>query len=804
MPFVGGSATATSASSSTLFGYIFGGYGYEGEIETKQYYSSSDYSTYYIPTTLKNVTITGGKLYYGAFYNCTSLTSIEIPDSVTSIGGNAFYNCTSLTSIEIPDSVTSIGSSAFSGCLSLESITLPFVGGSISATQASSSTLFGYIFGTSSYSGGTLTQQYYNNYSYSCSNYYIPTTLKSVTITGGNLYYGAFYNCSNLTSVTLGDSVESIGHEAFYNCASLTSVVMGDSVESIGEGAFSNCTSLANIEISDSVGRIGWYAFSGCKSLTSIELPQSVSSIGDSAFSGCYALIEVINKSPLTIIAGSSNLGYIGYYAKHIITDESQSCLKYVDDYVFYDDGTDIYFVKYIGSDTEITLPEYDGGKEYSIYQYAFCYNDKITSVNIPDSVTSIEKGAFSGCSSLESITLPFVGGYASSNTSFGYIFGTSSYAGGTATEQYYSSSDYSTYYIPATLKNVIITGGELCYGAFYNCTSLASIEIPDSVTSIGENAFYNCDSLTRIEIPDSVTSIGEKAFYSCGSLVEIINKSSLNITAGSSGYGYVGNYAKHIITDESQSAIKYVGDYVFYDDGTDIYLVKYIGSSTKITLPKYDGGKEYSVYKYAFCQNNTISSVIIPDSVTSIGEAAFGSCGSLTSVVIGDSVTSIGERAFSSCASLTSVVIGNSVTSIDLWAFAWCESLTNVVMGNSVKSIGSQVFYCCTSLSSINIPDSVTSIGGGAFAQCKSLKSINIPDSVTSIGGYAFSTCTSLRDIRIPDSVTTMGEYIFYRCQYLTIYCEAPSKPSGWDGYWSSWDEYDHRVIVTVKWNYK
>ena len=151
-------------------------------------------------------------------------SAIPSDGSVTSIGDYAFKGCTRLTSITIPNSVTSIGSRAFSGCSSLTSITLPFVGGSASATSDSSSTLFGYIFGTSSYPGGTETKQYYK--SGSSITYYIPSSLKEVTVTGGNLLYGAFYGCTGLTSVTIGNGVTSIGKYAFSYCTSLTSITV--------------------------------------------------------------------------------------------------------------------------------------------------------------------------------------------------------------------------------------------------------------------------------------------------------------------------------------------------------------------------------------------------------------------------------------------------------------------------------------------------------------------------------------------------------------------------------------------------
>lgn len=163
-----------------------------------------------------------------AFFKCSKLAAIIVPDSVTSIGESVFECCNGLTSITIPDSVTSIGSSIFSGCSSLENITIPFVGEKAGVTSSDTYQYpFGYIFGTSSYTGGVATKQYYYGNSTSSTTsttYYIPSSLKSVTVTGGNILYGAFYNCAGLTSVTIGNGVTSIGNYAFYNCTRLKTV----------------------------------------------------------------------------------------------------------------------------------------------------------------------------------------------------------------------------------------------------------------------------------------------------------------------------------------------------------------------------------------------------------------------------------------------------------------------------------------------------------------------------------------------------------------------------------------------------
>ena len=184
-----------------------------------------------------------------------------------------------VTKIIVPDYVTAINGGAFSGCSSLQEITIPFVGGSRKTASDTYQYPFGYIFGTSSYTGGISTgQSYYGSSTSYTTNttYYIPSSLKKVTVTGGNILYGAFYNCSGLTSVTIGNSVTSIGNYAFYNCSGLTSITIGNSVTSIGSSAFRNCSNLTSITIPDGVTSIGEYAFFRCTGLTSVYYTGTV------------------------------------------------------------------------------------------------------------------------------------------------------------------------------------------------------------------------------------------------------------------------------------------------------------------------------------------------------------------------------------------------------------------------------------------------------------------------------------------------------------------------------------------------
>ena len=429
---------------------------YTNCIETIDASTMRDYTVYAMPDcgATKGLSIENGvvKGYSGAS-NEVIIPSFYKGYAVDSLVESAFKNCVGIVSVEIPDSVKSIGQGAFSGCSSLESISIPFVGAKAGVKSSDSYQYpFGYIFGTSSYTGGIATWQYYYGSSTSSTMstiYYVPSSLKSVTVTGGNILYGAFEGCTGLTSITIPDSVTSIGNLAFRDCTGLTSVTIGN----------------------------------------------SVTSIGNEAFRGCYRLIEVYNKSALSITAGSSSNGYVAYYAKNVYTNKGGSKLTTDENgYVIYTDGDEKILVAYHGTNTELVLPS-DITK---INQYAFYGCIGLTSVTIGNSVTSIGEEAFLGCTRLTGITIPdsvtSIGSNAFYNTAWcnnqpdGLV-----YAGKVA-YKYKGTMPSNT--------SIVLKKGTLGIAnlAFYKCTGLTSITIPDSVTSIGSFAFYECTRLTRIE----------------------------------------------------------------------------------------------------------------------------------------------------------------------------------------------------------------------------------------------------------------------------------------------------------------
>lgn len=306
----------------------------------------------------------------------------------------------------------------------------------------------------------------------------------------------------------------------------------------------------------------------------------------------------------------------------------------------------------------------------------------------------------------------------------------------------------------------------------FMGCKSLTSVSIPDGVTSIGDYAFEYCESLPSVNIPDSVTSIGDGCFYGCVNLRSIVipaSVTSISKNAFVKDEYYENNEIKYrplknltIYCYKGSYAEEYAKanglKYCLLDQG---FVYKQLDDNT-IEIIKYVG-------------NDTevnIPSKIDNIPVTSIHSAAFYGSNTIKSVVIPDSVVSLGDAVFGGCTNLENVSLSNNVRSIGQVVFSGCSSLKEIVIPDSVTSIDSAAFLDCIGLEKVYLSNNLETIGASAFNGCKSLKEIVIPDSVISIESAAFVNCTGLESVTIPKNVVSIGEYAFAVCDNLTIYC--------------------------------
>ena len=628
-----------------------------------------------------------------------------------------------------------------------------------------------------------------------------PTTLSgtySIKETTEIICDRAFFVCINLTSIGVPNSVKDIGEWAFAGCSLLSSIDIPNSVISIGNNAFAGCLSLKYISIPesviclngnpfgdcegeieclsanfiyeddvlfnkdkseiisfrnqeiesyiipDSVTSIGDGAFGCCSSLRSLFIPNSVTSIGDGAFEGCSSLSSLVIPDSVVNIKGNPF-----YLWKGKLECLSASFI-YEDNVLFNMDKSKLISFRNQEAKSFI-IPN----GVMSIEKYAFSDCSSLISISVPKSVTSIGDGAFDGCSSLSSIAI------SDSITSISaWTFRDCKSLRSLVIPDSVTSIGNDAFRGCSSLCSLVIPDSvtSIGDGAFDGCSSLRSLVIPDSVTSIGDGAFDGCSSLRSLVIPDSVTSIGDGAFSSCSSLRSLVIPDSVT----SIGYGAFSGCSslRSLVIPDSVVYIK-GNPFCYWKGKLECLSANFIYEDN--VLFNMDKSKLISF------RNQEAKSFIIPDGVKSIGKCAFGYCYSLVNISIPNSVTSIGEESFIDCSSLSNLVIPNSVTSIGAWAFDGCSSLRSFVIPDSVTSIGYSAFSYCSSLSSLVIPNSVTSIGDSAFSGCKSLSSLAIPDSVTSVGAWAFDRCSSLSSLVIPDGVTSIRDYVFSGCSSLS-----------------------------------
>ena len=590
-------------------------------------------------------------------------------------------------------------------------------------------------------------------------NYNLDSDAKTAEVTyqSNSAYSGAVVIPSSVTHEGVDYIVTSIKDHAFYGCTRMTSVTIPQTVTSIGQLAFGGCDLMKAVYISDieawlqidfgsSDANPLAYAhrlFLNGEEIKDFVVPNGVTSIKALVFNGYSSMNSITIPASLTSIGQWAFQGCSGLTAVHISDLEAWCKIS------FTNPSNPLQFAHRLFLNGEeikhLIIP--DGMTAVSERTFQGC--SSLLSVSIPNSVTSIGESAFSGCSSITSVTIPesvtSIGGWA--------------FSGCSSLEM-------------VTLSNNVSKIGRR---AFANCTSLTSITIPDNVETIEDETFYFC-GLNTATIPDGVSTIGEKVFQGCSSLTSVTIPGTVTSIGDEAFKDCIGLTAVHISDLEAWC---------------------------KIDFDVFNGYSNPLLYAHhLYLDGEEIKDLVIPSSVTSIGNLAFCSCSGLTSVTIPGSVKSIGDdihgNVFSGCTGLTSVMILDGVTSIGPFTFRNCSSLTKVTIPNSVARIGEDAFNSCVALKSITIPNDVTTIGGFTFSGCSNLTTVFIGSGVNSIAFKAFQGCMSLTDLYCySETVPTMGDAVFWNSSVRSATLHVPA--GSIDAYNNAGQWRDFKSIVAL-----
>ena len=654
--------------------------------------------------------------------SCPLLETVEIPEGVLSIQSSAFEGDVSLKNITIPDSVVEIKRNILNGCSSLQTLFIPkglrtiYPGAlsgmvSLKSLEVDENNPYFTVYDNSLYNkekdtlilfplgrdetSYTIPSFVKTIYGYAFAG---NAKLESITFSNGLQEIGeyAFAYNAKLESITFSNGLKEIGDYAFASCTSFNEIILPDTVSSLGRNAFSGCTNLVCVSLSDILEEIPYCLFNDCTSLESVHLPKSLVSIGDDAFYRCHALTGINLPDGLTSIgkhaffecygidslALPNTLNFIEARAFQKCKNLSSNITIPEDVKVISEGVFDSCF-----SLTSVSL----SSKTTSIGGDAFAYT-AISSIDLPDTVTEIQGGAFNNVKTLKNISIPnnlqTIGNSAFKNCEALESLTIPSSVTSIGSYAFYRCFSLAT---PLAIPEGITRIEE---STFEVCDKIPSINIPDSVTSIGKRAFNSCRSLridklpsnlvtigeeafcgcliNSLTLPSSLVEIGNNAFAGCTKIAEIINESPLVITQGSNENGSIGYYAMNVVNNPNDSKITIDDNgFVMFNDGADIWLVDYIGEQTDL---------------------------IIPNGVTKIRSTAFQKNKIITSVTIPDSVKEMEEKVFSWCESIRSIIIGNGVEAIPQDAFEYCYSLESLTYGSGIKSIVS-CYYGITNL---------------------------------------------------------------------------------------------------------
>ena len=663
------------------------------------------------------------------------LKEVVIEDGVTNIGSRAFNSCIALESLTLGKDVKSIGISSFENCKSLTTLETPNSTSSIGAS--------------------------------------------------------AFRNCSGLTDLKLTGKIDVIGGAAFEDCKKLSNIQIIKGITNIETLAFSDCDSLINLEISNNVVNIGDMVFYCCKNLKNVIIPESVETIGEDAFTGCESLNE--------ISVSDANENYLS--ENGILFNKSKTeIIKYPPAKISdsYTIPTSVKTITNNGFEHTVNLKNISIPSNVTkIEDHAFCKSG-ITSLNLPNSIESIESFCFSYCNGLINVKLPNSISKIDNGT-FRDCENLSEIEISSSVE----SIDVSAFLNCYKLNKIKVDSNNTNYlsenGILFNKDKTKIIMyprgktekryvIPDTVVEIGYKAFDAVSAIKDILIGNTVTKIEWNAFSGCKNLNKIIIPKTVN-TIGE----FVINNRKDIYVyyEEETDAIKGMKESATYSEvvflplserGTDIsknsdrsVYANLTDNDTKLTIEGIGEVKNYSDSDVPWNDSkNKIITVDIGEDIINVGNNMFKNHSNIQSINLPNSIETIGSSSFDGCSSLKEIRIPNGVKSILSTAFQGCSSLTSVEIPDSVEKIENSVFKDCSNLKSIKLTGNVKSIEPSTFKNCSSLTDVEIPQGITTIKFEAFKGCSNIKSLSLPTSITEIGDNIIDNKDTITVYYES------------------------------